>query len=86
MTLDVRWPIGALFTIFGIILGVYGLTSDRSIYVRSLGIDVNLWWGAALLVFGLVMLALAHRASGWDGWRRALSPDQPDKDPRPPAV
>ena len=61
--LDVRIPIGGMFTIFGIVLIAYGLLSDPAIYQRSLGINVNLWWGLALLVFGLVMLWLAYRAA-----------------------
>ena len=61
--LDVRIPIGGMFTIFGVVLIVYGLVSDPAIYQRSLGINVNLWWGLVLLVFGLVMLWLAYRAS-----------------------
>jgi hypothetical protein len=51
-----------MFTIFGALLTVFGLTSDRAIYARSLDINVNLWWGLVLLLFGLVMLALAIRA------------------------
>jgi len=62
MRLDVRWPIGGMFTIFGAILTVYGIVSDRAIYEKSLGINVNLWWGIVLLVFGLVMLGFAYRA------------------------
>jgi len=62
--LDVRIPIGGMFTIFGVVLIVYGLVSDPSIYQRSLGINVNLWWGIVLLVFGVTMLWLARpRAS-----------------------
>jgi len=60
--LDVRWPIGGLFTITGALLVTYGLVSDPAIYQKSLGINVNLWWGIVLLVFGLSMLALAYRA------------------------
>ncbi len=61
MRLDVRWAIGGMFTILGAILAVYGLLSSPAIYERSLGINVNLWWGLALLVFGLVMLWFAVR-------------------------
>ena len=61
--LDLRIPIGGMFTIFGVILIVYGLVSDPAMYERSLGINVNLWWGIVLLLFGLVMLWLAYRAS-----------------------
>ncbi len=62
MRLDVRWPIGGMFSIFGAILTVYGIVSNRAMYEQSLGINVNLWWGLVLLVFGLVMLGLALRA------------------------
>ena len=63
MGLDIRIPLGSLFIILGALLAGYGLISNPAIYQRSLGIDVNLWWGAALLAFGLAMLALAWRAS-----------------------
>jgi hypothetical protein len=63
MNLDVRFPIGGMFSIFGAILTVYGLVSDRAIYARSLGINVNLWWGLVLLAFGLGMLTFAYRAT-----------------------
>lgn len=64
MKLDLRLPMGLMFALFGVILTVYGLAADRAIYARSLGINVNLWWGLVLLVFGLVMLAFAIRAGG----------------------
>jgi hypothetical protein len=63
MNLDLRYPIGLMFTIDGALLLGFGVLSDRAIYERSLGINVNLWWGLALLVFGVVMLTLAIRSS-----------------------
>jgi len=62
MKLDLRLPIGLMFTIFGVMLTLYGLASDPAIYARSLGVNVNLWWGLVLVVFGLVMLGFALRA------------------------
>jgi putative Mn2+ efflux pump MntP len=61
MKLDLRLPIGLMFGAFGVMLTLFGLVSDRSIYQRSLGINVNLWWGLVLLVFGLVMLVFGVR-------------------------
>ena len=61
MGLDIRLPIGALFAIIGVLLTGYGLVSDRAIYARSLGVNVNLWWGLALVLFGATMLGLARR-------------------------
>jgi len=62
MWMDIRLPIGILFSIIGCILVAYGLLGDHSIYRQSLGINVNLIWGAVLLVFGLGMFGLGKRA------------------------
>jgi hypothetical protein len=62
--LDIRLPIGALFAIIGVLLTGYGLVSDRAIYARSLGFNVNLWWGLVLVLFGAIMLGLARRRQG----------------------
>jgi len=59
MGLDLRLPIGLMFTIMGALLVGYGALGSRAIYARSLGINVNLWWGLALLGFGVVMMGLA---------------------------
>jgi len=51
-----------MFTIVGALLTVYGLLgSDPEVYKRSLGINVNLWWGGVLCIFGVVMLLLGQR-------------------------
>jgi hypothetical protein len=63
MGLDIRIPIGSLFALLGTLLVGYGIFSNPAIYRKSLGLNVNLWWGAVLLVFGLAMLALAWRAA-----------------------
>jgi hypothetical protein len=63
MKLDLRLPIGLMFSIIGALLAVFGLASDPAIYQRSLGINVNLWWGLVLLVFGLTMLWLVRRGT-----------------------
>jgi hypothetical protein len=70
MNLDIRIPTGLLFSIIGVILIVYGaFTRGSEMYQKSLGININFWWGLALVAFGLVMLALAWRASGTAGKR-----------------
>jgi hypothetical protein len=63
MGLDIRWPIGIIFTIYGAVLIIYGLAADAAIFVNSLGVNMDIWWGAAMLVFGLLMGILAFRAS-----------------------
>ena len=59
--LDIRIPIGMLFSTLGGILVAYGLAGDPAIYRRSRGINVNLWWGLAMLVFGVLMYAFGRR-------------------------
>jgi len=66
---DLRWPIGAMFALLGALLAGYGLVSDGALYQRSLGVNVNLWWGLCLLAFGLVMLAFARRSAGLNAAR-----------------
>ena len=61
MGLDIRLPIGGLFVALGLLLTLYGVFGDSSIYQRSLGINVNLGWGVMLLAFGLIMAGLARR-------------------------
>lgn len=65
MQLDVRLPMGMMFAIIGVILSLYGLItwSDPELYQRSLGYNVNFWWGLFLAAFGAAMLLLARRAA-----------------------
>lgn len=60
--MDLRLPLGGLFTIFGLILTAYGLVSSRAIYAQSLGINVNLDWGLVMLIFGAILVVFAYRA------------------------
>lgn len=61
MGIDIRLPIGILFSLLGLILAAYGMLGDTSRYRQSLGVNINLDWGIVLLVFGLVMLLLGRR-------------------------
>jgi hypothetical protein len=63
MGLDLRWPIGLMFSIIGTLLTLTGLMSKPESYERSLGININLWWGLLLLAFGIFMLVMARRGS-----------------------
>jgi hypothetical protein len=67
MNFDLRLPIGLIFTLFGVMLVIYGFVSDPAIYQASLGINVNLDWGFVLLAFGVFMLVLAIRARSQRG-------------------
>lgn len=61
--MDIRIPIGLLFAILGFILFAFGLYSmnDVELYARSLGKNINLWTGVAMLVFGGLMLFFSLR-------------------------
>lgn len=63
MGLDIRLPIGLMFSIFGLILSIYGLltNSNSAMYAKSLSINVNLWMGIFMLIFGGIMLYYALR-------------------------
>lgn len=63
MQFDLRFPIGILFTIYGVLLSVYGLIGNKEQYSKSLGINVNLVWGVVMLVFGIIMFIFARRGS-----------------------
>ena len=63
MGLDIRLPIGLLFSIFGVLLIGYGVLGDESIYARSLDVNINLWWGIVMLGFWLVMFVLGKRGT-----------------------
>jgi hypothetical protein len=73
MGLDIRIPIGAMFAILGLLLGVYGLmtSGDMELYQKSLFLNINLWWGVVLLVFGLIMLGFGRKAARVAGARPA---------------
>ena len=72
MGLDIRWPIGLMFTLIGILLVICGAVtgSNPEMYKRSLDININLYWGLLLLVFGVTMLTLA--------WRGSKKPNEPE--------
>jgi hypothetical protein len=76
MGLDIRWPIGLLFSLVGALLVIYGFatTSDTEIYRRSLDININLRWGLVVLAFGASMLMLA-----WCASRQSAEPQSPEK-------
>jgi hypothetical protein len=66
--IDIRFPIGFLFTIIGGLLLTYGLStmSQPELYQKSLGINVNIWAGSLMAIFGLIMIALSRKGSESD--------------------
>jgi len=68
MGLDIRYPIGMMFSIIGALMSIYGLVTgaNKELYERSLSININLLWGVFLLLFGGWMLFMAIRAKNRD--------------------
>lgn len=64
MGIDIKFPIGLMFTILGLLLSGFGLFTggDNAMYAISLGINVNLWSGCGMLLFGVIMLLLAGKS------------------------
>jgi len=74
MNLDLRIPMGLMFTLVGLILTVFGImTTGDPMYARSGGLNANLDWGIVLLIFGGTMFLL-----GRNGQRKA------DREPAKP--
>ncbi len=67
MGLDIRWPIGLMFSLLGVLLAGYGAANSAD--SMRLGMNINLVWGIVLLVFGVLMLLGAIRGGkkGKDG-------------------
>ena len=61
MGLDIKIPIGLMFAILGALLTIFGLVtgSNKEMYEMSLNININLWCGIVMLIFGLIMLSLS---------------------------
>jgi protein-S-isoprenylcysteine O-methyltransferase Ste14 len=76
MGLDIRWPIGLMFSLVGLLLVIYGVAtnSNQEMYQRSLGLNLNLIWGLVLLVFGGLMTIMAWRDS-----KKAKDPGAKDR-------
>jgi hypothetical protein len=72
--LDVRLPIGGLFMVLGLLIGGYGMATagDAAHYAKSFSVNVNLWWGLVMLIFGLTLLAGAIRGHRLASVRPAL--------------
>ena len=64
MGLDIRWPIGFMFSLIGVLLTGYGAVNRAASITKIDGqeININLIWGVVLLVFGALMLLGATRS------------------------
>jgi hypothetical protein len=61
---DIRWPIGLIFDVYGVVLIIYGAVANPEMFAeKSMGVNIDLWWGVAMLAFGLLMTGFAFAAS-----------------------
>lgn len=53
---DIRRLIGGLFILYGVILTVLGLVGSFNVKHKAAGINIDLWTGIAMLIFGALMI------------------------------
>ncbi len=61
MNLDIRLPLGVLFSVIGVLLLGYGIASRHTPPGAPWWSNIDAWWGGALAAFGTLMLILARR-------------------------
>jgi hypothetical protein len=54
---DIRRIIGGLFTLYGIIVTIAGITASNADLAKAQGININLWTGIGMLALGIFFLA-----------------------------
>jgi formate hydrogenlyase subunit 3/multisubunit Na+/H+ antiporter MnhD subunit len=62
VNLDIRVPLGLLFSAIGVLLLGYGLAAGHTAAASSWWSNLDAWWGGVLAAFGALMLILARRA------------------------
>jgi len=62
MGLDIKIPIGLMFSVLGVILTIHGLVTNGNteMYQQSLGHNINLWSGVFMIAFGTFMLLTSN--------------------------
>jgi len=71
--MDIRLPIGVLFTVLGVLIGGYGLSHGAPATAVEIPLNLDLYWGAVMLVFGVVLLWAARHSRRGSGPRPAES-------------
>jgi hypothetical protein len=56
---DLRRIIGGVFVLYGVLLTVLGLFDSQQEIDKAAGVNINLWAGLGMLVFGLLMITWA---------------------------
>jgi hypothetical protein len=53
---DIRRLIGGLFVLYGVILTITGIVGSHHVKTKAAGININLWTGIGMLIFGGLMI------------------------------
>jgi hypothetical protein len=53
---DIRRLIGGVFVLYGLILIALGIFASHAVKTKAAGININLWTGLGMLVFGALMI------------------------------
>jgi hypothetical protein len=56
---DLRRIIGGVFVFYGVLLAALGLFDSQEEIDKAAGVNINLWAGLGMLVFGLLMITWA---------------------------
>jgi xanthine/uracil/vitamin C permease (AzgA family) len=67
---DIRRLIGGLFILYGVILTIMGIVGSSTVKHKAAGINIDLWTGIGMLVFGALMLFWA--------FSRPVQPEPPE--------
>ena len=77
---DLRRIIGGVFVAIGLLLAILGLFDSQQEIDKAAGVNINLWTGLGMLVFGLLMIAwaltrpLADELVEGDSWAESAPP------------
>ncbi|MEU6057746.1 hypothetical protein [Streptomyces sp. NPDC047097] len=74
---DIRRIIGGLFTVYGIIVTIAGITASDADLDKAVGVNVNLWTGLGMLALGIFFLV-------WLKLRPTAPPPPASEDDRQP--
>lgn len=58
--LAIGFYVAAIILVIGVVLVLYGLLGPAQQTEKSLGININLWWGLFMVAFGCVVLGLSY--------------------------
>jgi hypothetical protein len=81
---DLRRIIGGLFVFYGLLLALLGLFDSQEEIDKAAGVNINLWAGLGMLIFGVLMIVWAltrplgdELASKEAGWRSGDDAERP---------